>query len=240
MRRPNAPKPGALAGSDARRGHTAPCFCGRHGRPRRAHSRARPLAAVPGAQALAVTRASMSLCSSGEGTRSACGASVRGPACLPAQRPSGSWGGCVGRRGRGLGGECRSPPQMRRPLALPLQPLVRSGSPRHPQPARSPPQGERGTENRPAEPLLQDQPPDASPQHRPADQSPPAPHPRLRTRVGGSVPGVCGGGLISRPAGGRVVLAAAPGWSGGVRVWNSQTPSCPVFRERQVSVEART
>ncbi|XP_036083844.1 centrosomal protein of 104 kDa [Rousettus aegyptiacus] len=72
---------------------------------------------------------------------------------------------------------------MRRPLAVPLQPLVRSGSPRHPQPARSPPQGERGTENRPAEPLLQDQPPDASPQHRPADQSPPAPHPRLRTRL---------------------------------------------------------
>lgn len=76
---------------------------------------------------------------------------------------------------------------MRRPLALPLQPLVRSGSPRHQQPARSPLQGDRVTENRPAEPFLPDQlsaqPPDASPQHRTADQSPPAPHPRLRTRL---------------------------------------------------------
>ncbi|XP_033288649.1 centrosomal protein of 104 kDa isoform X4 [Orcinus orca] len=68
---------------------------------------------------------------------------------------------------------------IRRPLDLPLQPLVRSNSPRHQQPALSLPQPEeRGTENQFADPFLQEKPSshplDISPQHCVVDWSPPA------------------------------------------------------------------
>ncbi|XP_033288648.1 centrosomal protein of 104 kDa isoform X3 [Orcinus orca] len=69
--------------------------------------------------------------------------------------------------------------KIRRPLDLPLQPLVRSNSPRHQQPALSLPQPEeRGTENQFADPFLQEKPSshplDISPQHCVVDWSPPA------------------------------------------------------------------
>ncbi|XP_026966201.1 centrosomal protein of 104 kDa isoform X1 [Sagmatias obliquidens] len=68
---------------------------------------------------------------------------------------------------------------IRRPLDLPLQPLVRSNSPRHQQPALSLPQPEeRGTENQFADLFLQEKPSshplDISPQHCVVDRSPPA------------------------------------------------------------------
>ncbi|XP_059997611.1 centrosomal protein of 104 kDa isoform X4 [Lagenorhynchus albirostris] len=68
---------------------------------------------------------------------------------------------------------------IRRPLDLPLQPLVRSNSPRHQQPALSLPQPEeRGTENQFADLFLQEKPSshplDISPQHGVVDRSPPA------------------------------------------------------------------
>ncbi|XP_054939792.1 centrosomal protein of 104 kDa isoform X2 [Physeter macrocephalus] len=71
---------------------------------------------------------------------------------------------------------------IRRPLDLPLQPLVHSNSPRHQQPALSLPQPEeRGTENRFADPFLQEKPSshplDISPQHCVVDRSPPATDP---------------------------------------------------------------
>ncbi|XP_026966204.1 centrosomal protein of 104 kDa isoform X3 [Sagmatias obliquidens] len=69
--------------------------------------------------------------------------------------------------------------KIRRPLDLPLQPLVRSNSPRHQQPALSLPQPEeRGTENQFADLFLQEKPSshplDISPQHCVVDRSPPA------------------------------------------------------------------
>ncbi|XP_053777119.1 centrosomal protein of 104 kDa isoform X2 [Desmodus rotundus] len=75
---------------------------------------------------------------------------------------------------------------MRRPFDLPLQPLVRSGSPHHPPPALPPPpQEKRETENRLAEPFLQEEPSahslGVSPQPCAADPpSLPATHPRLK------------------------------------------------------------
>ncbi|XP_061041062.1 centrosomal protein of 104 kDa isoform X2 [Eubalaena glacialis] len=71
---------------------------------------------------------------------------------------------------------------IRRPLDLPLQPLVHSSSPRHQQPTLSLPQPEeRGTENRFADPFLQEKPSlhplDISPQHCAVDRSPPAADP---------------------------------------------------------------
>lgn len=76
---------------------------------------------------------------------------------------------------------------MRRPLGLPLQPLVHPGSPHHQPPTLSPPPQEEGvTENLPAEPVLQDKlsshSPDAS-QQPTADQSLPPAHPHLKTHL---------------------------------------------------------
>ncbi|XP_067574102.1 centrosomal protein of 104 kDa isoform X4 [Pseudorca crassidens] len=77
---------------------------------------------------------------------------------------------------------------IRRPLDLPLQPLVRSNSPCHQQPALSLPQPEeRGTENQFADPFLQEKPSshplDISPQHCVVDRSPPAAGPPLKAHV---------------------------------------------------------
>lgn len=94
---------------------------------------------------------------------------------------------------RGLRKEVLLCPQMRRPFDLPLQPLVRSGSPRHQPPVLpAPPQEEGGTENRLAGPFLQGQPsarsPDGTPQPCTADPpSPTATHPRLEAHVGSAV-----------------------------------------------------
>ncbi|XP_063487236.1 centrosomal protein of 104 kDa isoform X6 [Symphalangus syndactylus] len=75
---------------------------------------------------------------------------------------------------------------MRRPFDLPLQPLARSGSPRHQKPMPLLPQREeRGTENQFAEPFLQEKPSSysltISPQHSAIDQLLPAtdPHPKI-------------------------------------------------------------
>ncbi|XP_067574092.1 centrosomal protein of 104 kDa isoform X3 [Pseudorca crassidens] len=78
--------------------------------------------------------------------------------------------------------------KIRRPLDLPLQPLVRSNSPCHQQPALSLPQPEeRGTENQFADPFLQEKPSshplDISPQHCVVDRSPPAAGPPLKAHV---------------------------------------------------------
>lgn len=110
--------------------------------------------------------------------------------CLPKGFLAGECGGgtwC----GSGTGSERSLFPQVRRPLGLPLQPLVPPGSPRH-QPARlsPPPQEEGVTENRFAEPLLQDKLSSHSldtAQQPPLDQSLPATHPHLKTHVGDSV-----------------------------------------------------
>ncbi|XP_045714725.1 centrosomal protein of 104 kDa isoform X3 [Phyllostomus hastatus] len=74
------------------------------------------------------------------------------------------------------------PELVQRPFDVPLQPLVRPGSPRRPPPP--PPPEERGAETRLAGPSLQEQPsarsPDGAPQPRTAGPpSPPAPHARL-------------------------------------------------------------
>ncbi|XP_036918002.1 centrosomal protein of 104 kDa [Sturnira hondurensis] len=75
---------------------------------------------------------------------------------------------------------------MRRPFNLPLQPLARSGSPRHQPPTLlPPPPDEGGAENRTAAPPLQEKPsahaPDASPQPCTAGPPPlPATHSRLK------------------------------------------------------------
>ncbi|XP_055116767.1 centrosomal protein of 104 kDa isoform X3 [Symphalangus syndactylus] len=76
--------------------------------------------------------------------------------------------------------------KMRRPFDLPLQPLARSGSPRHQKPMPLLPQREeRGTENQFAEPFLQEKPSSysltISPQHSAIDQLLPAtdPHPKI-------------------------------------------------------------
>ncbi|XP_058300272.1 centrosomal protein of 104 kDa isoform X3 [Hylobates moloch] len=76
--------------------------------------------------------------------------------------------------------------KMRRPFDLPLQPLARSGSPRHQKPMPLLPQREeRGTENQFAEPFLQEKPSSysltISPQHSAVDQLLPAtdPHPKI-------------------------------------------------------------
>nr|XP_030736401.1 centrosomal protein of 104 kDa isoform X4 [Globicephala melas] len=77
---------------------------------------------------------------------------------------------------------------IRRPLDLPLQPLVRSNSPCHQQPALSLPQPEeRGTENQFADPFLLEKPSshplDISPQHCVVDRSPPAAGPPLKAHL---------------------------------------------------------
>ncbi|XP_057410580.1 centrosomal protein of 104 kDa isoform X2 [Balaenoptera acutorostrata] len=77
---------------------------------------------------------------------------------------------------------------IRRPLDLPLQPLVCSSSPCHQQPALTLPQPEeRGTENRFADPFLQEKPSshplDISPQHCAVDRSPPAADPPPKTHL---------------------------------------------------------
>lgn len=104
-----------------------------------------------------------------------------------------------------LGIEWPVSPQIRRPLDLPLQPLVRSNSPRHQQPALSLPQPEeRGTENQFADLFLQEKPSshplDISPQHCVVDRSPPAAGPPPKAHVGNScsrcgqfIPHVCSG-----------------------------------------------
>nr|XP_030736392.1 centrosomal protein of 104 kDa isoform X3 [Globicephala melas] len=78
--------------------------------------------------------------------------------------------------------------KIRRPLDLPLQPLVRSNSPCHQQPALSLPQPEeRGTENQFADPFLLEKPSshplDISPQHCVVDRSPPAAGPPLKAHL---------------------------------------------------------
>ncbi|KAM9107515.1 centrosomal protein of 104 kDa isoform 3-T4 [Megaptera novaeangliae] len=77
---------------------------------------------------------------------------------------------------------------IRRPLDLPLQPLVCSSSPCHKQPALTLPQPEeRGTENQFADPFLQEKPSshplDISPQHCTVDRSPPAADPPPKTHL---------------------------------------------------------
>ncbi|XP_068394852.1 centrosomal protein of 104 kDa isoform X2 [Eschrichtius robustus] len=77
---------------------------------------------------------------------------------------------------------------IRRPLDLPLQPLVCSSSPCHQQPALTLPQPEeRGTENQFADPFLQEKPSshplDISPQHCAVDRSPPAADPPPKTHL---------------------------------------------------------
>lgn len=75
--------------------------------------------------------------------------------------------------------------QMRRPLDLPVQPLIRSGSPRHQKPVPSLPQPEeRVAENRSAEPSLQEKPaysPPVSPRHSTAGQFLPATGPPAKS-----------------------------------------------------------
>ncbi|XP_036726603.1 centrosomal protein of 104 kDa isoform X2 [Balaenoptera musculus] len=76
----------------------------------------------------------------------------------------------------------------RRPLDLPLQPLVCSSSPCHQQPVLTLPQPEeRGTENQFADPFLQEKPSshplDISPQHCVVDWSPPAADPPPKTHL---------------------------------------------------------
>ncbi|XP_047647165.1 centrosomal protein of 104 kDa isoform X4 [Phacochoerus africanus] len=77
---------------------------------------------------------------------------------------------------------------MRRPLDLPLQPLVRSGSPRHQQPVLPPPQPEeKGTETQLAAPFLEEKPSsrllEASPQHPTVHRPPPAADPPPKTHL---------------------------------------------------------
>ena len=80
---------------------------------------------------------------------------------------------------------------MRRPLDLPLQPLACPSSPHHQPPMRSLPQPEeRVTENRLADPFLQEKPSshclDVSPQRPTVDRPPPATDPPPKTHVGNS------------------------------------------------------
>lgn len=91
-----------------------------------------------------------------------------------------------------LGAEGHTLSQMRRPLDLPLQPLVRPGSPRHQQPVLPPPQPEeKGTETQLAAPFLEEKPSsrllEASPQHPTVHRPPPAADPPPKTHVGNSV-----------------------------------------------------
>uniref|UniRef100_A0A8D1ZC23 Centrosomal protein of 104 kDa n=1 Tax=Sus scrofa TaxID=9823 RepID=A0A8D1ZC23_PIG len=77
---------------------------------------------------------------------------------------------------------------MRRPLDLPLQPLVRPGSPRHQQPVLPPPQPEeKGTETQLAAPFLEEKPSsrllEASPQHPTVHRPPPAADPPPKTHL---------------------------------------------------------
>lgn len=70
---------------------------------------------------------------------------------------------------------------MRRPFDLPLQPLVHSGSPRRPQPMLGlPPQEERVTEKRFADPVLQEKPSAHSLDQATAEQPLPAIDPHLK------------------------------------------------------------
>ncbi|XP_074233703.1 centrosomal protein of 104 kDa isoform X7 [Camelus bactrianus] len=80
---------------------------------------------------------------------------------------------------------------MRRPLDLPLQPLLHSVSPHHQQLVPSlPPPGERGAGSHLADPFLQEKPsapaPDASPQCPAVDQPPPTADPPPKTQVAGA------------------------------------------------------
>nr|XP_031319755.1 centrosomal protein of 104 kDa isoform X6 [Camelus dromedarius] len=79
---------------------------------------------------------------------------------------------------------------MRRPLDLPLQPLLHSVSPHHQQLVPSlPPPGERGAGSHLADPFLQEKPsapaPDASPQCPAVDQPPPTADPPPKTQQPG-------------------------------------------------------
>ena len=96
-----------------------------------------------------------------------------------------------GEQGGDLGAEWPIFPQMRRPLDLPLQPLACPSSPHHQLPMRSLPQPEeRVTENRRADPFLQEKPSshclDVSPQRLTVDRPPPATDPPPKTHVGNS------------------------------------------------------
>ncbi|XP_029805524.1 centrosomal protein of 104 kDa isoform X2 [Suricata suricatta] len=75
--------------------------------------------------------------------------------------------------------------KMRRPPDAPLQPLARSGSPRHQPPALARPQEDRVPESRRAEPFLQEKPParPQGPQPATVDQWPPAADPPPRTQA---------------------------------------------------------
>uniref|UniRef100_A0AAA9TE48 Centrosomal protein of 104 kDa n=1 Tax=Bos taurus TaxID=9913 RepID=A0AAA9TE48_BOVIN len=80
---------------------------------------------------------------------------------------------------------------MRRPLDLPLQPLACPSSPHHQPPMRSLPQPEeRVSENRLADPFLQEKPSshclDVSPQRPTVDRPPPATDPPPKTHVAGA------------------------------------------------------
>ena len=90
-----------------------------------------------------------------------------------------------------LGAERPVFPQMRRPLDLPLQPPACPSSPHHQPPMRSLPQPEeRVTENRLADPFLQEKASshclDVSPQRPTVDRPPPATDPPPKTHVGNS------------------------------------------------------
>lgn len=111
------------------------------------------------------------------------------PCVFPSQCSPGEQGGlCVAGT---LGAEWPIFPQMRRPLDLPLQPLACPSSPHHQPPMRSLPQPEeRVTENRRADPFLQEKPSshrlDMSPQRLTVDRPPPATEPPPKTHVGNS------------------------------------------------------
>ncbi|XP_032350918.1 centrosomal protein of 104 kDa isoform X8 [Camelus ferus] len=106
---------------------------------------------------------------------------------------------------------------MRRPLDLPLQPLLHSVSPHHQQLVPSlPPPGERGAGSHLADPFLQEKPsapaPDASPQCPAVDQPPPTADPPPKTQVSperqarGCRPGSAGGEDGAEPCSHPVLL----------------------------------
>ncbi|XP_074233704.1 centrosomal protein of 104 kDa isoform X8 [Camelus bactrianus] len=106
---------------------------------------------------------------------------------------------------------------MRRPLDLPLQPLLHSVSPHHQQLVPSlPPPGERGAGSHLADPFLQEKPsapaPDASPQCPAVDQPPPTADPPPKTQVSperqarGCRPGSAGGEDGTEPCSHPVLL----------------------------------
>ncbi|XP_072831644.1 centrosomal protein of 104 kDa isoform X3 [Vicugna pacos] len=107
--------------------------------------------------------------------------------------------------------------KMRRPLDLPLQPLLRSVSPHHQQLVPSlPPPGQRGAGSHLADPFLQEKPsapaPDTSPQCPAVDQPPPTTDPPPKTQVSperqarGCRPGSAGGEDGAEPCSHPVLL----------------------------------